>query len=805
MGGTDDATNLGGEPDHGPATHGQGPPVNPGATTSPMSPPLSLGAWIGRYRLLERLDKNRSGFGQVFLARRNDAIQLSVAIKVIRPGMDTRDVLARFEQERRLLAVLDHPNIAKILDAGETQDGRPYFVMELIRGDIITTFADQHALTIDQRVALMIPVCEGVQYAHVRGIVHRDIKPGNIMVAEGVDARPMVIDFGIAKVLAGPLSDTTLTTRGPLGTPDYVSPEQARGEAVDAATDVYGLCAVLYHLVTGKAPLEHLNLRLIPDELLFPAIAAATPRRPRAISRQLPQDLETILLCGLHPDRKRRYRNAGELGEDLRRYLEGQPIRAKADSPLYTLRTRFSGLVAHNVGAAVIIGWLLCVLLGLGVFERFAKLLPGPALAMQSLVQRAAPADADALAPLRDVRVVEFRADATPEDIAKNAGVQGVDPARKPSARRLYAEIVKRAARAGAKVILLDVTFRSPSPHDDPILVEALAECRRRGTRVVLGCNPWPVTPATAPDISNAVLELVDGTPLSPVIGGQLINNTKTPEPMLNVFVRRGDADPSPHASVLAAGAFVHPDLGASHQLGADEGPRLVLGFWSLNPSGGRVPSEDRRTLPLMELQPVKADTASDGKQLNDLVGLLGLKVRDDQVLDAAACSAAQALSMDPAAFASMVQGRVLIIGDQRVDQHELFGGRVVSGPSIMACAVQRLIDILQTGADTTRTLAFPGILIPIALPALLGVLPGLRRKNRLHVLLVFLGVCAIFTLACVIGASMFLGYFTDPVSPLFSLFVGGLVGWSISRARASVPNREPPTVFRSSSGGAAL
>ncbi|MBV8113286.1 MAG: tetratricopeptide repeat protein [Silvibacterium sp.] len=330
------------------------------------------GSFIGPYHLLDLIGEG--GMGEVWLAEQKRPVRRRVAIKLIKVGMDTREVVARFESERQALALMDHPAIAKVFDAGSTPDGRPYFVMEFVAGIPITAYCDKHKLTVRQRMELFIHVCEGVQHAHQKAIIHRDLKPSNILVAE-IDGQPMprIIDFGVAKATSQKLTAGTMhTSFGTMvGTIGYMSPEQADpfGEDIDTRSDVYSLGAVLYELLTGTLPLD-LN-KLSYDEVLRRLRDQDAPRpstklstlggrsaegarnrsseRP-ALVRQLRGDPDAIVLKALEKDRTHRYASASELAADIGRYLRNEPVTAHPPSTAYRARKYIR---RHRLGVAV--------------------------------------------------------------------------------------------------------------------------------------------------------------------------------------------------------------------------------------------------------------------------------------------------------------------------------------------------------------------------------------------------------------------------------------------------------------------
>ena len=363
----------------------------------------SIGSKIGRYRLLSILGEG--GMGVVYLAEQEQPMRRQVALKVIKPGMDSARVIARFESERQALALLDHPNIAGVHDAGTTGSGRPYFVMEYVQGLSITDHCDHYQLSIEDRLALFQDVCHAVQHAHLKGIIHRDIKPSNILVTvHGDQVVPKVIDFGVARAIRQPLTERTLyTEQGQLiGTPEYMSPEQVErtGEDMDTRSDVYSLGVLLYVLLTGVLPYDAKTLREGGMDAIRQTIRDVEPKTPSrrlsslgqdakkvaqnrhtevgTLAKRLRKELEWIPLKAMRKEREHRYQSASELSNDIKNYLRGIPVMAGPESAAYRFKKyvhRHKALVTGTAAVVVVLlgGIIVSTVFAIGQARARAK------------------------------------------------------------------------------------------------------------------------------------------------------------------------------------------------------------------------------------------------------------------------------------------------------------------------------------------------------------------------------------------------------------------------------------------------
>lgn len=478
-------------------------PVGNAEAGSPLIPPGTTER-IGPYRILKVLGEG--GMGVVYEAEQLTPVHRRVALKMLRTGLDSGDVLARFEAERQALAVMDHPNIAKVLDAGVSETGRPYFVMELVKGIALNEYCDLRRLTVRDRVRLFIDICRAVQHAHQKGVIHRDLKPSNVLVAEEQGARPKIIDFGIAKAIAQRLTDRTLVTAFGqyVGTPAYMSPEQAEGAGldVDTRTDIYSLGVMLYELLVGRLPVDPEEMGL-PNFIVSLTMGNADPPKPSTrigqmaqaapalaslrmtdvagFRRELSGDLDWIVMKAMEADRGRRYETANGLALDLERYLADEPVTARPPSARYRL-----GKFARRNRAAVVAAGLVVISLVTGTSLAVAGMLRA------SRAEVVARRDAAAASQISDFLVNLF-ALSNPE--VKSAGSMTVREALDSGAAQvaslhgqpvLQSRLLRTMGRAYTNLGMLDradsllgqalALRRDATPTDSAALAESLLD-----------------------------------------------------------------------------------------------------------------------------------------------------------------------------------------------------------------------------------------------------------------------------------------------------------------------------------------
>jgi eukaryotic-like serine/threonine-protein kinase len=499
-----------------PASHAtvdpSAPTILPPAPTPPSTPAAprtesavvreTPGNWIGPYKLIQVIGEG--GFGSVFMAEQERPVQRKVALKIIKLGMDTMQVMARFEAERQALAMMDHPSIAKVFDAGATETGRPYFVMEFCQGDSMTDYCEQAKLSIPDRLNLFIQVCQAVQHAHTKGIIHRDIKPSNVLITnQDGKALPKVIDFGIAKATASKLTDRTYFTehRQLIGTPEYMSPEQAEGSLdIDTRTDVYSLGVLLYELLTGTTPLESRTLRsadygdisriireveppkpslrlsaitMAParknghSSVAAPAPALPSDRKSRAFRREL----DWIVMKALEKDRLRRYDSASEFASDLQRYIKNEPVIAAPASKAYRIK-KF--VVRHKFGVTA--AALVALALALGITATTASLVR--AVRAERVAAREAKTSGEALQFLVGLFAVNDPSEAQGNTIT---AMEILDK----GAQRIRTELADQPESQATLMATMGIVYRSLGAYRkaEPLLKDALAQRRALTTK----------------------------------------------------------------------------------------------------------------------------------------------------------------------------------------------------------------------------------------------------------------------------------------------------------------------------------
>ncbi len=419
----------------------------------------------GKYKLLERIGEG--GMGSVWMAQQSEPVKRTVAVKLIKAGADSRTVLARFEAERQALALMDHPNIARVLDAGTTEAGRPFFVMELVKGVPITKFCDARKLTPRQRLELFVPVCQAIQHAHQKGVIHRDLKPSNVLVAL-YDDRPVskVIDFGLVKATGPQLTEQSLHTGfgAIVGTPQYMSPEQAtlNNLDIDTRSDIYSLGVLLYEILAGSPPFSRQELanagileilRVIREDeppkpsaklstaQALPSLAANRSMEPAKLTRLMRGEIDWIVMKALEKERSRRYETANGLAMDLQRYLADEPVQAGPHGAAYRLQKFAKRNKGRVVAAGLVLLALVAGLVGttLGLVhaaaawqaeaerangERLAKLDAEKAAAAEGLAKRAAQKSAAAEREAKQSALAAAKAEKAAATAARDANAR---------------------------------------------------------------------------------------------------------------------------------------------------------------------------------------------------------------------------------------------------------------------------------------------------------------------------------------------------------------------------------------------
>jgi CHASE2 domain-containing sensor protein len=765
------APDPGEAPTHGVSASHHGFP----ATVGFVAPVRVAGFRLGR--LL-----GSGGMGLVYEAEQ-ESLRRPVAIKLMKPGLVVPELLARFESEGRLLARLDHENIASVIDAGVHRDERgliiPYLVMELVQSGVtLRRYAAERAPTVAEKIEIVLGVCAAIAAAHARGIIHRDLKPSNILIVpawagSGQGPRVKLIDFGIAKMLEDAESGLT-STGAVVGTPEYMAPEQILPAAVDHRCDIHAIGVVLYELLCGHLP------RPITDRSdraqLRREICERDPTPLRQRDRSQSPDLETVTATCLRTNPDERYQRVEDLAADLRAFLRGEAITARAESATRQgTRTLGRVIARHRAIAAAAVG-LAITLLGITVLSPAVFKWPGLNLAFHRALASVLPA-ASLASDLPDVRLIAITDDTDIEKAAAAANVGGVRAEQRPTWRPLYAETIRRLSSAGVRAIGVDILFRRPSEFDAP-LEDALRAARAGGTPVVLAAPGWQLDPDGRPEIAP---RLADAATWGPAIGGFVGPDTWA----LDLALSRLGAEPLPSFALQLSSLARAPDAELSFNIDRFIEVRFL-----------RLGTQRRSSLrPPVLLRPsgnqtIDAPDDTIGLRQGDTVMQL-IAPLDRNALAAASIPIERALAMSSDELRAAFAGQVVVIGNTAAsggDIHEAPGGGAMPGAWSHVSGVQRLLrgDSIETPVDTLRH----GLLAACtALGAGLGFFVSSHSRRALGL------VC--LTLIPLLGSVLWLrwvGVLWNPLPAIGAAWLAALLGFALSHlARRATPSLTPP------------
>jgi len=700
---------------------------------------------IAGYEILREL--HSGGQGVVYLAVQKSTHR-KVAIKLLHRRHDaSAEAQTRFEREVGLVAQFDHPNIVKVFDSGETQEGRLYCVMEYVRGRPLTEYIRTQGLSLDETLALFGTLCDAVAHAHQCGIVHRDLKPSNILVDHNGVVK--VLDFGLAKPV-GPAIDPILSVTGQfVGTLRYTSPEQIRAEAtIDVRADVYALGMILYEILTGRFPYAEAEIvaewiRHITETPPLPPIKAwdsrvgiSPPSSTHELARSCPidADLQTIVLKSLAKARDRRYASAADLGRDIDRYLRDEPIEARADSVMYVIGTRLRRLAGrHQVTTNTLLTLLSVAVAFYGGTPLVYRWTPLNNWYESTLVGLLPPGST--ASSFENVVVVGLTDKTDVEAIALREGVEGVSVEELSSLRRLHGRLMERLATSGCKVVAWDIKFRRPAEYDDGF-VEGVKALRTAGVDVVVAVPNWWLDAPHVPELSENIAPHVN-------FGSIFLRVGRKPY-TIQVAAQRRPFDAQPSLALAAYAHFRRPGGTLRVEMNTQSHDvELIYSSPDAKMPQVSIPVAHSGKIPLTAASMGEADKGSFkyafdedfGLRPSDILGFFYIHIPSDEVLAASTIDYADVLFASEDQLREWFKDKVVMLGDLRngVDRHELLDGRVVSGCYGHAAAVDMLIKRIFV-----RTPRVAGEIAVLLVGAILGCIGAVAPTWRFSTRVVF-------------------------------------------------------------------
>ena len=740
------------------------------------------------YQIVREL--RHGGQGVVYQAIQQ-ATKRKVAIKVLLHGkFAAAAARRRFEREIETVAQLHHADIISIFHADVTSDGRPYYVMDYVRGEPLNRYVRDHRLTLKQTLELFARICHAVHYAHQRGVLHRDLKPSNILI-DG-DGNPKILDFGLAKWLAAPVDPGVTATQDAVGTLPYMAPEQTRNDPdkIDVRTDVYALGVILYLLLTGCFPypvngnladvLSHIvHTPPVPPEKNWSSEVGVASRTGSASGRQrcpIDREVRTIVLTALAKQRERRYQSAAELAGDIERYLAHQPIHARGDSMAYLVSTRARTLARrHPVWAYLLAVWAAAFITDAVVVRAVYSWTPLNDAYERLLARTFAGSDA---AAFEQVCVVAITDDTDVERLAQEAGVGGVTRAENRSLRRLHGRLMERLAAGEPLAVAWDISFEGETEYDEGF-VQGVQALRDGGIEAIVGTHGWLADEQGLPRVSKNILPHVRW-------GSMVVGASGPGRWGLDLCLQRTGRDAAPSLALATLAAARRPDT-AAHWMLDSESHALDVRYVrpaEVAPRAGHWVGEQER-VKLTEVSFEDSDYPLFGIRRGDQLGLLATPIPATGILDGSTIPYHAVLRADEAQLQDWFAGKAVVVGDMRgaTDRHGHPDGRRIAGCYIHATGLDMLLCDLAVrvpGGLAVRLVLLGGALLGILVVLLAG-----NSRVRWFVLVLVLGVAT--CVACVVAYQQG-RLLCNPLAPISALLLAALFGLFIRRqSHASV------------------